>query len=473
MSKLVNQIESIIKILIYGIVLFVPILLAVSFTLNPGTDHAFNISLKISFSDVLLMVTAGLFLIRVILSGDLRSVKLPKRNINLFILAVFISVIYATSTKGFVIDFIQLLLSFYILYIVLLNTKLSGATTRKLIYLLGGSSVFVILHAAYQYYYLDTHPYFVRSLFPNRNILGVYLAATGPLLFAVLLSSKNNVIRLACFLALEVAFFAILSFGHLIALTAAVLIIAFLNERRSFYYTVGVVAMNIILFFTLAPEQSKLEFFKSASIYEKGDVEKNILRSRFYNDIIIQGAFIKENIGNLEVGMANDFFIPNDVVNSENFDFGEYAPIKNDTVLKQYYVESQAALNMISELPFTGFGLGNYQDRIGSFYQRLEKNNTSEPDYNNGYLIITATTGIIGLWLFISILLTNGQKLLNYRRNNKNSANYGMVLGLLGSLIAISMSVFFTYIFISQLTILFTIIIFLGQHIITPEHEQK
>ncbi|MBQ7188517.1 MAG: O-antigen ligase family protein [Kiritimatiellae bacterium] len=70
------------------------------------------------------------------------------------------------------------------------------------------------------------------------------------------------------------------------------------------------------------------------------------------------------------------------------------------------YAEWQAAYKMGYEHPWVGVGLGQYQTYIGQFYDAIPRQTgPSVPDSQNLYLVLFATAGFPGFFLFLSCLL--------------------------------------------------------------------
>lgn len=80
-------------------------------------------------------------------------------------------------------------------------------------------------------------------------------------------------------------------------------------------------------------------------------------------------------------------------------------PTFDCSVIKQRWAEWLAALRMWSEHPFWGVGPGNYQNGIADFYAPLPKLNTAEPDTQNGWLVLGASIGLVGVFALMLTLL--------------------------------------------------------------------
>ncbi len=66
--------------------------------------------------------------------------------------------------------------------------------------------------------------------------------------------------------------------------------------------------------------------------------------------------------------------------------------------IPQRYVETYAALSVLSDHPLWGLGPGNYQSQIGPYYQGLPKENTMEPGSQIGLAVLLASFGLAGVF---------------------------------------------------------------------------
>jgi len=73
--------------------------------------------------------------------------------------------------------------------------------------------------------------------------------------------------------------------------------------------------------------------------------------------------------------------------------------------LKQRYIEWQAELNLLEERTITGTAAGCINDYRSNFYYRLPKLNTLKAFDQNGWLAVSAETGILGLVCFCWIIV--------------------------------------------------------------------
>ena len=83
--------------------------------------------------------------------------------------------------------------------------------------------------------------------------------------------------------------------------------------------------------------------------------------------------------------------------------------------LRQRYIEWQAEMNMLEAYGVTGSGAGSINDYRSNYYHRLPKLNTLQPYDQNGWLTISAETGIMGLFCLIWIVYEHGRYMFHSR----------------------------------------------------------
>ena len=88
----------------------------------------------------------------------------------------------------------------------------------------------------------------------------------------------------------------------------------------------------------------------------------------------------------------------------------DFALTENDGInLRQRYIEWQAEINLLEKRGITGTGAGCVNDYRSNFYYKLPKLNTLKAFDQNGFLAVTAETGLLGLAAFIWILIHYGR----------------------------------------------------------------
>jgi hypothetical protein len=82
---------------------------------------------------------------------------------------------------------------------------------------------------------------------------------------------------------------------------------------------------------------------------------------------------------------------------------------KDGANCRQRYIEWQAIVNLLEFRTAAGTGAGNINEHRSSFYYRLPKLNTLKPFDQNGWLAVSAETGIFGLVCFCWVVLHYGK----------------------------------------------------------------
>jgi len=96
--------------------------------------------------------------------------------------------------------------------------------------------------------------------------------------------------------------------------------------------------------------------------------------------------------------------------------------------VEKRYPEWQAAYNTVLTHPWLGVGMGNYQKRVGQFYDNVpQRTGPAEPDIQNLYLVLAASAGFPTLVLFIVFL---AGAIRNARRAAAHGAGMQVALGL-------------------------------------------
>jgi hypothetical protein len=127
--------------------------------------------------------------------------------------------------------------------------------------------------------------------------------------------------------------------------------------------------------------------------------------------------------------------------------------------LSQRLLEWQAALNLFMDGPYFGTGIGTYQDEIGHFYRSFPKLNSSEPNTQNNFLIVAATTGIIGLSALLWLILYFLKMQISLIRSAHDQSVRRMSAGFAGSLAGFSLYNIFCPLTNQTITILFVLVV--------------
>lgn len=105
-------------------------------------------------------------------------------------------------------------------------------------------------------------------------------------------------------------------------------------------------------------------------------------------------------------------------------------------VVYEYYAECWAALTLIQDSPVFGWGLGNWQSKLGTAFGMLERTGTAYPNHVNGYLLLGVTTGAFGLlaWCMASLrAMKRAQRAMNTNQASCRAYAVGCFTGLLGA----------------------------------------
>ena len=297
-----------------------------------------------------------------------------------------------------------------------------------------------------------TTDYFVRGGFPNNHVYALYLLISLPFLFfqIIILFRSNKVfgVIVSCFI-LVCASVTIRDTGHVIALLLEVIFI--LYYLRSFLPKYIFIS-TIILISLLHISFHKNEFKSFINLHEVSDVsgafEKQywLTEAEFKNPVTL-----KFNRYVLKTEMA---FMPVDYSYKSNMEFSFSSDIP-----KQRYVEWIAAGSLLSSNPVFGVGPGNYQSKIGEYYLSLPKLSTSEPDTQNGWLVLGSTVGIVGMAILMMVLATGILNINKYKSLDHNSL-FGLSLSIasVGILFGAVWSPFFQTGIIVPLSGLFAVI---------------
>jgi hypothetical protein len=198
------------------------------------------------------------------------------------------------------------------------------------------------------------------------------------------------------------------------------------------------------------PDRNVQSIRDFGSFYEQGSISRN-----YYHRIATlidfnRDALVRKSYRDRIFQISGDFFLKKSVPS----DVGGilYKEMDGKRHIKNRYLEMQASLNLLSENTTLGLGLGNYQNNIGKYYSGFPKVNTAQPNEDNGYLVIASTTGILGLAAFLWIFL---QAVKNCRQQYRSASGKEKALlwGLLGSLTAILIENFFSYVLSASLLV--------------------
>jgi hypothetical protein len=454
------------KIIDYGllsIIIIFPLTVKIALITTSDPGHPL-ISVNFSLADIAMGIILLLWLLKLLIYKGWKQVKLPPLPILIFAAIGILSFVNAFSISEWAKELLQLIEYFILFYLLLLNNwqTIKIETIKTFLFI----STSVILFVAFvQGIILDSEPYFIRSFFLNHNILGTYLCITIPLIYVDFVFSKNLFHKLWMGILLLLSIVTISSGNVILALAIALSIISYHYGKKLFLRYVSVLAALSVLYIVFMPAKNKNAIMNFASIYEQGSVSQNYYRrlsllnniplKEFYNKPLDDGKYILVTGNELGITTVHKLIGK-----------GAYKEMEGTKQIKNNYLEMQAALNLMSDSPLLGVGLGNYQNYIGTCFKGFPKVNTAEPNQNNTYLIIGSTMGILGLSALFYILWSFLKKSFsNFKGRENNEIEKILALGLTGSMITLVIEGFFSFIFNASLIVPLIVIFFLIDHL--------
>jgi len=238
----------------------------------------------------------------------------------------------------------------------------------------------VILLGVVQYLLPGVPDFKVRASFGNRNVFGGYLALVVPFMAGIALYETSIWRRVWMLTMVTLALLITLSGGALLAITLTLAVLCAMRGKPAFiaFSTLFIVIMVLIL-----PRLPR------------------------HNNVVLDQSICPYNDNN-EVSLR--------------------------------YTEWQAAMVMISEHPWLGVGMGNYQDNIGGYFGILPRpTGVVEHDSENLYLVLASSTGLPGLAAFLGMLLTFGIMASRQFFTPAHPHDRGLALGLLGAILSFAL----------------------------------
>lgn len=331
-----------------------------------------------------------------------RSLRFPPLFVVLFLVVAALSVTRAIHPMKSVKDILQWAEYFVAAFMLFANAPDAKQVPRLLtVFLILASAV--ILLGVVQYLTPGLADFKVRATFANRNVFGGYLCLVVPLATGVALYETSRWRRVWLAGTVAAALLVVLSGAALLALLLTLALLLLLRGEGVFL--AGAAALIALLVFVLP----HLPRHNDAALDES---------LRIFND-------------------------------------------QNEVALR--YTEWQAATVMIQEHPLLGVGIGNYQDNIGGYFGVLPRpTGTVEPDSENQYLVIAASTGLPGLACFLGLLLASGTAAARRFFETTDPRAKGMALGLLGSILCFSLCCIWNPLIVRGIGVQFALILALA-----------
>lgn len=446
------------KVLDIGTVLILILFpLALTIALIPKHDPAHPlISVYFSIADLLIGILFMLWLVKALIVRR-QQVKIPPRPVLLFVTVALLSFVNVISMLQWLKEGIQMIEYFIMLYLLFENNlkSIRIATVRNLLLAL---TTLMLLLSLIQHSVLDADVYLVRGLFENRNVLGAFLCMTIPIIYADALFARKLISKLWMLFLLLLSYVVITSPSALMTLLITLGIVSAAIGRQILVRYAVVALLLIVVYPFVMPVKNVLSVKEFASVYEQGSISSNYYRVL---DMITQ---VKSNVllhqtfaGNhLEVS-TNSLFASEIPANAHG---NSYKSMDATVHVKNRYLEMQAALNLLADNTLLGVGLGNFQNRINSYYKELPKVNTAEPGQHSGYLLIGSTMGIIGLSAFLWMLFTSYKSSYRKWRTAGSHEDRIFFVGVVGSIAGCLIEGIFSFFLTASLLTPFVLLLY-------------
>ncbi len=274
---------------------------------------------------------------------------------------------------------------------------------RTAVLLLSLVSVIVLI-AVFQYFDASVGIMKVKGTFGNRNTYGGFLAVTLPLILSIILQAGNWWMKIWGLLILAAGGITVLSGGAAAGLLIAGSLVCVFVSRRAFLIWAAVIAVSVIFVLPKLPRDNVEVLKQSVRIFdENGHVESR-------------------------------------------------------------YTEWQASVQMWSEQPLLGVGLGNYQSQVGMNYGFLAiKEGPKEQDHNNLFLVFGSSTGLLGLIGLLTMLTLWFQRatvsFFSCKPGSIVSYQQILALGAMGAIAAFCITSIWTALLVRGVFLFFVIIV--------------
>ncbi len=450
--------QKTIDILLLLTIFLFPLTMNIAYVSPQDPGHPL-IALNLSISDFFLGIAFLLLLIKLFINRSLNGITFPAFPVLIFLLFAGLTLTYSSSVADWLKDFIQFIEYFLIFYTLLLGnlkTIRKGLVKELLIW----QTTLVLIMAFLQYAIFDNSIYLVRGPFENRNLLGSYLSITLPLVLIELISTSSFYKKSWMAIILILSALVVLTGSAMITIVISFLVIGLILGKKMLLKISVVFILGGFLYFMVMPEKNKEALRDTISFYERGSISKNYYRRLTILSDLDKTVLFKKNIGKNYMYLTSNLFMSGKMPKIQNGN--AYIEEEGKKHIKNFYMEMLASLNLISKNILLGVGIGNFQNNITIYYDGFQKINTSEPSVHCGYLIIGATTGILGLTAFIWMLFYFLKKSINIFMSSiseKNNRNY-FALGCTGSLVSVIIQNFFTPILSAALLPLLIITLF-------------
>lgn len=262
----------------------------------------------------------------------------------------------------------------------------------------------------------------------NRNVLGSWASVTVPLAWGVALWAPAWPLAAACGLLAAGGMLLLLQGGLWLATMLALLVISFMRGRVAFLGTAAGLALFWTAVFLCAPQRHGMVLVDSLMLRKGYD---RFYTLRLYDD----------STASPRPAMPADL--------DGSADVGRW---------QQKYAEWQPGLQAVACSPLFGVGLGGYQQEINRYYDWYEdpvynparcyrmtkpRVNLMEFGANSFYLVWLTSTGLVGLFGLIWVLMFGFARADGARRACAPGVDRGLAMGALGAMVALAGGMFF------------------------------
>jgi hypothetical protein len=423
------------KIIHYGLYILV-ITLPITFKLDIIEIKSLKFSAKLPLGDIMITSVFILWLIKQLLDKSYKGIKLPPKLFWLFLFVAIISSAYSHSLKGSVKEVIQIFNYYILAYVLFINNINSSKHLYKILHVLVGITAIITLYGYYQYNVLENRSYLLSSFFEDRHVLSGFYVMMLPLHLSLFLIQRSTAMKILIGISLLAALGVLTSIPAYIILSA-VLTGMLLYARKP---AMAAVLFVVLILFIILPFGIQTQDLKTSfgGFYEPEGLDnyhKRVTKSVEMSYTPVIGSY---QLGKHTLQFSSNLKTPA-IIPKEHSEETITARSKDDLYvgrqLDQRLLEWQAALNLSGARPLLGVGIGSYQSEIGYYYQPFPKLNTMEPNTQNGYLIILATMGFIGLGVYFWILLFFWRMLRGLLGKKRNQDLFTIIVGIAGSFI--------------------------------------
>jgi len=289
--------------------------------------------------------------------------------------------------------------------------------------------------------------------FSNRNVLGGFLTLMLPVMWGVALWERSVPLRIGLVLVVVAGLGVTLAGGAFVAISVALLVLAYLRHRWLFVGTAAALALIALVALPRLPRSNLDILVDSVALYRSDDpygtLKKDVREIKSTVDKKRRSLFMK-------------------IMNKEDIDLASDLLDESDYSWKwqQRYKDWQIGLAMMRLSPLFGVGVGAYEHNFNTFYSlyRVPKysEDLMEPDALSFYVVRGAELGAPFLLLFLWLLLDFGSAGVRLHRHGPSPFHKGFGIGVAAALIAFAINSVFTDMLVRGVGVTFIILLALS-----------